>query len=100
MTMKSRQEPQISPNAGKYPEAKDLVDVARLIQAYENNQPDPAMAAQKVLFGTSGHRGTSFERSFNRNHILAISQAICFYRRKQNMTGPLFLGFDTPALAL
>ena len=85
----------ISPFAGKLPKPEDLVDVPKLIRAYEVDQPDPSVPSQRVLFGTSGHRGSSLDRSFNRNHILAMSQAICFYRKKQGVTGPLFLGFDT-----
>src|SRR5665213_1045810 len=91
---------QISPFAGQLPDLSDLVDVPRLLHAYESDQPDPTVPSQRVRFGTSGHRGSSFDRSFNRNHILAISQAICFFRKKHNVTGPLFLGFDTHALSL
>jgi phosphoglucomutase len=90
----------VSPYAGQLPEAQDLVDVTKLICAYENDQPDPLISSQKVRFGTSGHRGSSFDRSFNRHHILAITQAVCLYRKRQNITGPLFLGFDTHALSL
>ena len=91
---------QISPFAGKLPKPEDLIDVAKLIQAYEVNKPDPSISSQQVLFGTSGHRGSSLDFSFNRNHILAMSQAICFFRKKHNVTGPLFLGFDTHALSI
>lgn len=90
----------ISPFAGKLPTKADLVDIPALLHAYETEQPDPSLPAQKVLFGTSGHRGSSLTRSFNRNHIAAITQAICFYRTKNRITGPLFLGFDTHALSL
>jgi phosphoglucomutase len=89
----------ISPLAGKPAPASLLIDVPRLVTAYFSLQPDPAVAAQQVAFGTSGHRGTAFERSFNEWHVLAISQAICEYRSRQGINGPLFLGIDTHALA-
>src|SRR5262245_34107676 len=76
-----------------------LVDVAKLVAAYHDLQPDPAVAAQRVAFGTSGHRGTSFDRSFNEAHVLAITQAICLYRRENGIDGPLFIGIDTHALS-
>ncbi len=76
-----------------------LVDVPRLITAYYTGVPDPAVPAQRVAFGTSGHRGSSFTQSFNEWHILAITQAICLYRTRQNIAGPLFLGIDTHALS-
>ena len=85
--------------AGKPAPAKLLVDLSRLVTAYYTERPDPAVPAQRVAFGTSGHRGNSFERSFNEAHVLAISQAICGYRKQQGITGPLFLGFDTHALS-
>lgn len=90
----------IDPHAGKLPTASMLVNVPQLIEAFYQLQPDPANAAQRVEFGTSGHRGSSLNCSFNQNHILAISQAICDYRQAQNITGPLFLGMDTHALSL
>jgi phosphoglucomutase len=77
-----------------------LVDVPRLITAYYTEVPDPAVPAQRVAFGTSGHRGSSFKRAFNEWHILAITQAICLYRTRQNIAGPLFLGIDTHALSI
>jgi phosphoglucomutase len=82
----------------------DLVDVPKLITAYYEERPDPQIPEQRVAFGTSGHRGSSFDRSFNEWHILAITQAICLYRAQQKTDGPLFLGIDThplsqPALA-
>jgi len=89
----------LSPLAGKPAPARLLVDVARLITAYYTERPDPTIASQRVAFGTSGHRGGSFERSFNEAHVLAITQAICGYRKQQGITGPLFLGFDTHALS-
>lgn len=90
----------VSPFAGKLPEPADLVDLTQLIRAYDEDQPDPSNSAQCVHFGTSGHRGSSYDRSFNKNHILAISQSICFYRKKHHIEGPLILGFDTHALSL
>ena len=91
--------PAVNPLAGKTAPASLLVNVPRLITAYYSELPDPAIAAQRVAFGTSGHRGTSFDCSFNDYHVLAISQAICNYRKHQNISGPLFLGFDTHALS-
>lgn len=89
----------ISSHAGKIAEQEMLVNIPRLITAYYTEQPDVAIASQRVSFGTSGHRGSSFHTSFNENHILAITQAICFYRKEQKITGPLFLGFDSHALS-
>ena len=89
----------ISPLAGKPAEQNILVNIPRLITAYYTRKPDPSVTAEKVSFGTSGHRGSSFKNSFNENHILAITQAICFYRKKQKTEGPLYLGFDTHALS-
>jgi phosphoglucomutase len=89
----------VSPLAGKPAPLSVLVDVPRLLAAYSDLRPDPAVAAQRVAFGTSGHRGSSFECSFNEWHILAISQAICDYRSSQGIDGPLFLGIDTHALS-
>jgi len=76
-----------------------LVNIPRLVSAYYTHQPDSAIAAQRVAFGTSGHRGTSTRQSFNEAHVLAICQAICEYRRAQATTGPLFMGMDTHALS-
>ncbi|MFJ2986460.1 phosphoglucomutase (alpha-D-glucose-1,6-bisphosphate-dependent) [Collimonas sp. NPDC087041] len=90
----------ISPLAGKPAPSSILVNVPRLVSAYYTEVPDPALPAQRVAFGTSGHRGTSFEASFNEWHVLAISQAICAYRAEQGITGPLFLGIDTHALSV
>ncbi len=89
----------ISPLAGKPAEQNILVNIPRLVTAYNKEKPDPTVAAQRISFGTSGHRGSSFKNSFNENHILAITQAICFYRKEQKIDGPLFLGFDTHALS-
>ena len=80
--------------------AETLLDVPKLISAYYTDLPDPAIASQRVVFGTNGHRGSSFDRSFNEAHILAISQAICHYRELQGINGPLFLGLDTHALSV
>ncbi|MGH9358622.1 MAG: phosphoglucomutase (alpha-D-glucose-1,6-bisphosphate-dependent) [Terriglobia bacterium] len=87
------------PRAGLPADSSDLVDVSRLVAAYYSQRPDPAASAQRVSFGTSGHRGSSFNNSFNEEHILAITQAICDYRRQCGITGPLFLGKDTHALS-
>jgi phosphoglucomutase len=89
----------ISPLAGKPAPASILVDVPKLVTAYYTEAPDPAVAAERVAFGTSGHRGSAFARTFNEGHILAITQAICLYRQAQQITGPLFLGMDTHALS-
>ena len=91
--------PKINPLAGRAAPAASLVDIPRLITAYYSERPDPNIAAQRVAFGTSGHRGCSFDLSFNEIHVLAISQAICEYRRQQNINGPLFIGFDTHGLS-
>jgi phosphoglucomutase len=90
----------ISPLAGHPPPQAILLDVAKLVTAYYAEIPDPAVPAQRVAFGTSGHRGSSFEKTFNERHVLAISEAICRYRRQQGIDGPLFLGFDTHALSV
>src|SRR6185437_11954925 len=76
-----------------------LVDVPRLLAAYASIRPDPAVPAQRISFGTSGHRGSAFDGTFNEAHILAISQAICHHRRRSGITGPLFIGIDTHALS-
>ena len=89
----------VHPRAGKPAEPSMLVNVPRLITAYYAGRPDPSVAAEKVVFGTSGHRGSSLSNSFNEGHILAISQAICDYRRAQKINGPLFLAKDTHALS-
>jgi len=90
----------ISPLAGHPPPQAMLLDVAKLVTAYYAEIPDPSVPVQRVAFGTSGHRGSSFERTFNEWHVLAISEAICRYRRQQGIGGPLFLGFDTHALSV
>jgi len=76
-----------------------LVNISRLVTAYYTERPDPAVREQRVAFGTSGHRGSAFKRAFNEAHILAMSQAICLYRKQQHIDGPLFLGMDTHALS-
>ncbi len=91
---------EVSPLAGKPVEPSMLVDVPKLITAYYAEKPDPTVPAQRVVFGTSGHRGSAFEGSFNEDHILAITHAICEYRRGQRIDGPLFIGIDTHALSI
>lgn len=91
---------EISPLAGKLAQPEMLVDIPKLISAYYSMAPDPSLPAQQVAFGTSGHRGSSFNSAFNEAHILAITQAICMYRKQQQIDGPLFLGFDTHALSV
>lgn len=88
-----------SPLAGKPAPPDILVNVPRLVTAYYSNMPDPSVPGQRVAFGTSGHRGSAFENSFNEWHVLAISQAICDYRTQRGIDGPLFLGIDTHALS-
>jgi len=90
----------VSPLAGKPPGPGMLVNVPKLITAYYAEAPDPAVPAQRVAFGTSGHRGSSLEKAFNEWHILAISQAICLYRKQHQIDGPLFLGMDTHVLSV
>jgi phosphoglucomutase len=87
------------PRAGTPPEPSDLVDVDALLTAYEAEEPDPSDPAQRVAFGTSGHRGSSLKRTFNEAHVVAISAAVCRYRRSAGIDGPLFLGRDTHALS-
>ena len=89
----------VSPLAGKIADPSILVNIPKLVSCYYLEIPDPSIPEQRVKFGTSGHRGSSFEKSFNEAHILAISQSICDYRAKQKIDGPLFLGIDTHALS-
>jgi phosphoglucomutase len=89
----------MSPRAGQPAAAEDLVDVAKLVTAYYALHPDPGEAAQRVSFGTSGHRGSALTATFNEDHIVAATQAICEYRAAQGIDGPLFLGADTHALS-
>src|SRR5258705_13046793 len=89
----------VSPLAGKPAPESILANIPRLVTEYYALEPDPAQSTQKVAFGTSGHRGTSAESSFNENHILAITQAICLHRRQQGIAGPAFIGIATHALS-
>lgn len=89
----------INPCAGKLPDSSVLVDLPKLITSYYTLLPDASLPAQRVIFGTSGHRGSSFDSAFNEWHILAITQAICLYRALNGINGPLFLGIDTHALS-
>jgi phosphoglucomutase len=90
----------ISPLAGHAAPAAMLLDVSKLVTAYYSEIPDPGVPAERVAFGTSGHRGSAFERTFNEWHVVAISEAICRYRRHRGIEGPLFLGLDTHALSV
>ncbi len=90
---------QFHPLAGKPAPADTLIDLVAVRAAYADDRPDPSVAAQRVAFGTSGHRGASLDRSFNDWHVQAITQAICDHRRAKGITGPLFLGADTHALS-
>jgi len=89
----------ISPYAGKLLPQELLVDITKLTSDYYDKKPDPAIAEQRVSFGTSGHRGSATKTSFNENHVLAITQAICDYRKYAGITGPLYVGIDTHALS-
>ena len=89
----------VSPRAGQPAAAEDLVDVAKLVTAYYALHPDPEQAAQRVSFGTSGHRGSALTTTFNEDHIVAATQAICEYRFAEGIDGPLYLGADTHALS-
>lgn len=91
---------EVNPLAGKPAESSMLVDLPKLVTAYYTERPDPSVPEQRVAFGTSGHRGSAFKKGFNERHILAIAQAICLYRKQQEITGPLFLGMDTHALSV
>ena len=95
----SRAKMKISPLAGKPAPESILANVPRLVTDYFAFEPDPAVPTQRVTFGTSGHRGTSLQCSFNEEHVLAITQAICIHRREQGIDGPLFIGIDTHALS-
>jgi len=90
---------EISKLAGKPADPSLLVNVPQLVTAYFTGRPDPSVPAQRVVFGTSGHRGSAFDNAFNEAHILAITQAICFYRNQQSIDGPLYIGIDTHALS-
>jgi phosphoglucomutase len=91
--------PAVSPTAGELPDPASLVDVERLLDAYYDLEPDPSVSEQRVVFGTSGHRGTSLASTFNEAHVLAISEAVCRYRASRGIDGPLFVGRDTHALS-
>jgi phosphoglucomutase len=90
----------INPSAGKPTDPSTLVNVPKLVTAYYTGVPEAALPEQRVTFGTSGHRGSAFDKTFNEWHVLAISQAICLYRKQQRIDGPLFLGMDTHALSV
>jgi phosphoglucomutase len=90
---------EINPRAGKIADPSMLANIPRLVTAYFTDKPDPSVAAQRVAFGTSGHRGSAFNHAFNEVHILAISQAVCDHRSSAGLSGPLFVGIDTHALA-
>jgi phosphoglucomutase len=90
----------ISPLAGKPAPKSVLIDVDKLVAAYFSERPDPTVPAQRVAFGTSGHRGSAFDVSFNEWHVLAITQAICDHRKGRGISGPLFMGIDTHALSV
>jgi len=102
-TLKSRRKTRVAANinplAGKPADPSMLANIPRLVTAYFAGKPDPAVPSQRVAFGTSGHRGSAFNDAFNENHILAISQAVCDHRKTAGITGPLFVGIDTHALA-
>jgi len=90
----------LNPLAGKPAPNALLVDIPRLVTAFYTVQPDPAQVSQRVAFGTSGHRGSALDGAFNERHIVAITQAICAYRKEQHIDGPLFMGIDTHALSV
>jgi phosphoglucomutase len=89
----------VGPVVGRLPDSSQLIDIERLLEAYYDEQPDPAVDEQRVVFGTSGHRGSSLARTFNEAHVLAIAEAVCRYRSERAIDGPLFLGRDTHALS-
>ena len=90
---------EISPRAGKPVDPSLLINVPKLVTAYYTERPDPSVPSQLVSFGTSGHRGSSLDKAFNEAHILAITQAICLFRKREGIDGPLFIGIDTHALS-
>jgi len=89
----------IDPRAGTLVAPADVINLAKLVSDFFNRKPDVSIPAQRVSFGTSGHRGSAFNTTFNENHIVAIAQAICLYRASQGINGPLFMGRDTHALS-
>jgi phosphoglucomutase len=99
MERQPEQARQVSPLAGKPADPSLLVSLPRLVAAYYSEQPDPSVRDERVSFGTSGHRGSSFTRGFNEWHVLAIAQAVCRYRKHHSIDGPLFIGIDTHALS-
>src|SRR5437879_6498304 len=90
----------INPSAGQPADPAQLVDLDRLIDAYDTLKPDPTIASQRIAFGTSGHRGSALHAAFNEDHILAVVEATCRYREQAGTDGPLFVGRDTHALSL
>ncbi len=90
---------ELSPAAGQLPDPDSLTDIGALVDAYYERKPDPAVVEQRVSFGTSGHRGSSFHTTFNEDHVLAISEAIVRYRQSRGVDGPLFIGRDTHGLS-
>src|SRR4030081_983695 len=90
---------EVNPLAGKIATPSMLANIPRLVTAYFAGKPDPSVPSQRVAFGTSGHRGSAFNNAFNEAHIVAISQAVCDHRQSAGITGPLFVGIDTHALA-
>ncbi|HUH64931.1 MAG TPA: phosphoglucomutase (alpha-D-glucose-1,6-bisphosphate-dependent) [Syntrophales bacterium] len=89
-----------NPNAGQPADKFPPVNITKLIDAYYKEKPDPSVSTERIAFGTSGHRGSPFERSFNEAHILAVTQAICLYRKQKKISGPLFIGIDTHAVSM
>src|SRR4029078_5310240 len=89
----------MDPRAGQPAQPSDLIDVDAVLAAYQDLHPDVSIPDQRVVFGTSGHRGSSLDTAFNRDHILAITQAICEYRAEQATVGPMFIGADSHALS-
>ena len=89
----------VDPHAGQLIPVAEALDVSKLVQAFFKNKPDISNPTQRVIFGTSGHRGCAFDTTFNEDHIMAITQAICRYRAARSITGPLFLGRDTHAIS-
>src|ERR1043166_10853 len=89
----------VHPRAGTPADSRDMINVPRVVLSYYTEHPDPAVPGQRVSFGTSGHRGSSLRDAFNEDHIVATTQAICEYRRRQGVDGPVFLGYDTHALS-
>ena len=88
-----------NPLAGRLPDPSMLINTPAVVTAYYTGVPDPSIPEQRIAFGTSGHRGSSLKNSFNESHILAITQAICLYRKEKGINGPLFIGMDTHALS-